>query len=214
MNRNRRIAFTAFACLAFSLGILAMFVYRLAQPHVLSREELAERGAIVFEVPRRFRDFAFVDHRGRPFTRENLLGKWTLVFFGFTHCPDICPTTLATLDRLLAQLSAEERARLQVVLLSVDPERDTPERLASYVAFFNPDFIGLTGSPHRLLSLATQLGVVYQKVPLPGGDYTVDHSGNLVLINPRGEYHAYLRPPFEEGQLRLVLRSILASYRE
>ena len=93
-------------------------------------------------------------------------------------------------------LDEDEKKNLQVVMLTVDPERDTEAKLAAYVPYFNPDFIGVTGNPYQILNLATQLSVVYAKVPTGGNDYTLDHSGNVVIINPRGDYHGFFRPPF------------------
>ena len=187
-------------------------MYRLSQPRILNQYEMREYGAMMLDVPRRFSDFELVSHRNTTFTKADLEGKWTLVFFGFTHCPDVCPTTLAILNKVYEPLSDKEKEKIQVLLLSVDPERDTAPKLAEYVTYFNPAFTGLTGNPHQIFSLATQLGVVYSKVPLDGDDYTVDHSGNVVLINPMGDYHGFFRPPFEEGSLRVSLRSILSTF--
>ena len=209
---NRNITLTVILCLAFSLVLFAGFTYRLSQPRILNQYELREYGAMLLDVPRRFSEFSLTSHRGEPYSKANLSGKWTLVFFGFTHCPDICPTTLAMLNKVIQQLSEEEKESIDVVLLSVDPERDTPDKLADYVTFFNPGFVGLTGDPYQVLNLATQLGVVYSKVPLKDGDYTVDHSGNVVIINPMGDYHGFFRPPFEEGSLRVALRSVMYSF--
>src|SRR5690606_14799261 len=160
--------------------------------------------------PRRFSDFQLVTHSGEAFTKSSLEGKWTLIFFGFSHCPDICPTTLATLNRLVAALKDSEKKDIQVVMLTVDPERDTPEKLAQYVPYFNKDFIGVTGNQYQILNVATQLSVVYTKAPLKGDDYTMDHSSNVVIINPKGDYHGFFRPPFEEGAMRVAWRSMAA----
>lgn len=212
MDTRKRIIVTVVACLAAVAVVLVAFVNKLTTPRTLSAHELREYGAMVLDSPRRFSDFTMVDHRGDAFTKSDLEGKWTLVFFGFTHCPDICPTTLATLARVYEPLTEEEKANLQVVLLSVDPERDTMDKLAQYVPYFHPDFIGIRANPAELLSFATQLGVVYNKVPLEGDDYTIDHSGTVVIINPRGDYHGFFRPPFEEGSLRVAWRSLARSF--
>ncbi len=209
---KKNIILTVVVCVAFTLVVLGGFMYRLSQPRILNEWEMREYGAMMLDTPRRFSDFELVDHRGEPFTEANLEGQWTLVFFGFTHCPDICPTTLATLNKVIAPLDDSLKEQVQVVMLSVDPERDTVAKLARYVPFFNPDFVGVTGNPHQILSLATQLSVVYNKVPLEGDDYTVDHSGNIVLINPVGDYHGFFRPPFEEGSVRVALRSMIARF--
>ena len=210
---NKRVLLTVAVCVSFAVLVVAGFTYRLSQPRILTDYEMRGYGAMMLETPRRFSSFELTDHRGQPFTPENLEGKWTLIFFGFTQCPDICPTTMASLNNLVAPLTDKEKKKVQVVLLSVDPERDSVEKLAAYVPYFNPDFIGLTGSPAEILSLATQLGVIYTKVPLGEDNYTLDHSGNIVLINPRGDYHGLFRPPFEEGGMRVALRSLMNTFK-
>lgn len=214
MTRNIRL--TIILCVSFSLVLLGGFMYRLTKPRILSDAEMREYGAMMLSTPRRFSDFSLLDHRGNEFTKARLMDKWTLIFFGFTHCPDICPTTLATLNKVITPLKEEEKANLQVILLSVDPERDTPGKLAAYVPYFNPDFIGVTGNPYEILNLATQLNAVFSKVPLKaegeGNDYTVDHSGNIAVINPMGDYHGFFRPPFEEGSVRVAIRSLIYKF--
>jgi protein SCO1/2 len=206
------VRLTLVVVLVFVALVLTGFVYKMNQPRILNKYELRANGAVELDTPRKFSDFQLTDHHGQPFTQENLKGKWTLIFFGFTHCPDICPTTMAAAARMYAALDEEERENLQVVLISLDPERDTPEQLAKYVPYFNSDFIGVSGNQHVLLKLATELNVAYSKVDLDNGDYTIDHSGNLVLINPYGHYHGFMKPPFEEGNMRLTWRSINASF--
>ena len=203
---------TLVVVLVFVALVLTGFVYKMNQPRILTKYELRANGAVELDTPRKFSDFQLTDHHGQPFTQENLKGKWTLIFFGFTHCPDICPTTMAAAARMYAALDEDERENLQVLLISLDPERDTPEQLAKYVPYFNSDFIGVSGNQHVLLKLATELNVAFSKVDLDNGDYTIDHSGNLVLINPYGHYHGFMKPPFEEGSMRLAWRSINASF--
>ncbi len=134
------------------------------------------------------------------------------MFFGFTHCPDICPTTMAAAAKMYAELDAGEKEQVQIVLVSLDPERDTTEKLAQYVPYFNSDFVGATGNQYVLLKLATELNVAFSKVELENGDYTIDHSGNMILINPYGHYHGFFRPPFVERDMRIALRSIMATF--
>lgn len=207
-KRNRGIRRTVILVLAAVAVILGGFIFKLSQPRILNANELRQNGAMVLDTPRRFSDFSLTDHLGKPFDRSRLEGKWTLIYFGFTHCPDICPTTLATAAKMYRELKPKEQEDLQVVLLSVDPERDTTEVLAAYVPYFHPDFIGVSGNPFVTLKLAAELNAAYGKAELPNGDYTMDHTGNLVLINPKGDYHGFFRPPFEEGSLRVAWRSI------
>lgn len=192
--------------------MLAGFFHKINQPRILNEHELRENGAVLLETPRKFSEFELTDHKGQPFGLEQLKGKWSLIFFGFTHCPDICPTTMASAARMYTELEGDEKEQLQVVLISLDPERDTSEKLADYVPYFNPDFIGATGNQYVLLKLATELNVAFSKVELEGGDYTIDHSGNMILINPYGHYYGFLKPPFAEGNMLRALRSIMAGF--
>jgi protein SCO1 len=139
-------------------------------------------------------DFTLTDTAGRPFTRRDLDGAPTLMFFGFTHCPDVCPTTLVKLAQI-RQRSAVPG--LRVLFVSIDPERDTPDKLALYVHAFDPKFEGLTGDPKAIAGLAAQFNVAVNRVELPGGDYTMDHSAVVFLLNNAGNVAAVFTPPFE-----------------
>jgi protein SCO1/2 len=143
--------------------------------------------------PRALQEFRLTDIDGQPVTLATLRGQTSLLFFGFTQCPDVCPTTLATLARV------RERARdaqLRIVMVSVDPERDTPSRLGAYVRAFDPSFTGLTGSVAEVEQLARQLGVAAVRVPRPGGDYTIDHSAALLWLDREARLTTIFTPPF------------------
>lgn len=167
----------------------------LAQGRTPQRLELEH--ATAFPVPRPLPDFGLVDQHGQPFDRDDLRGRWNILFFGFTHCPDVCPSTLATLAaarRELAGLPTTQQPG--VVLVSIDPQRDTPERLAEYVAFFDPSFTALTGEPKALQDLTRDLGVaVLVSQPDASGHYTIDHTATLFLINPDGALAAVFGTP-------------------
>lgn len=139
-------------------------------------------------------DFSLTDTSGRPFTRRELAGASTLVFFGFTHCPDVCPTTLLKLAQLRKRAAL---ARLRVVFVSVDPQRDTPPLLGTYVHAFDPQFEALTGDSASIARIAASFGVAVNRVELPGGDYTVDHSAVLFLLDDAARIVAIFTPPFE-----------------
>ena len=134
-----------------------------------------------------------------------------MVFFGFTSCPDICPATLATLSQWYKKLDPEVRAQTQVAMLTVDPARDTPAKLAGYMNHFDQDFIGVTGEFLPIKTLTDQLNVAFNRV-VTGDDYTVDHSSHLVLINPYGHYHGIFKPPFQLGQLKMTYQSIVTTF--
>lgn len=144
--------------------------------------------------------YTLIDHRGADFTIESFQGGWSLVFAGFTHCPDICPDTLVRLN-LLDKALRERELEIRTVFVSVDPERDTPERLAGYVTYFNEGFTGVTGPKVELDRFVAALGIGYVKVPGAGGNYTVDHSAALVLVGPDARVVEYFMPPHDVAGL-------------
>jgi protein SCO1/2 len=155
---------------------------------------------ILLGTPRPVGAFALLDQDGQPFTRDRLAGHWTLLFAGFTHCPDVCPTTLGVMKAVEQKLPAAEP--VQMVFVSVDPERDTPEQLKRYVRYFSPALIGATGPDDQLQALCSSLGLAYMKVPgVSASDYTMDHSAALVLIDPQARVTAYFQPPHRADAL-------------
>jgi protein SCO1/2 len=187
-----------------------------ATGYMLTRADRAPSSlerATLFATPRPLPDFSLVDQAGRRFDRERLRGHWTLLFFGFTHCPDVCPTTLATLAdmrRRLADLPPGDVP--QVVLASVDPGRDTPAALAQYVVHFDPTFTGVTGDRESIEALTRDLGVAVMIGP-PGADgsYTVDHTAAIFLIDPGAAYAAVFGTPHDAGTIARDYRSIVAA---
>ena len=208
MQQKNKIRMTIAILIAFILLVVYGFSWRMNQPVIMSKEQLQINGAIVLDKPRIFSDFELEDHRGEVFNLDRMKGIWTIVFFGFTHCPDICPTTLAMLNETYSKLKASEKELLQVVMISLDPERDTVEKLAEYVPYFNPEFTGVTGNKHLIRRLTAELNVAYNQVPLSGDDYTVDHSTQLILVNPMGHYHGFFKAPHTEITMRSTWRSI------
>lgn len=139
-------------------------------------------------------EFQLTDSSGRSFTRRDLEGAPTLVFFGFTHCPDVCPTTLVKLAQVRRRAAV---AGLRVLFISVDPQRDSPPVLGVYVHAFDPQFQGATGDAHTIARLAASFGVAVSRVELPGGDYTMDHSAVVFLLDTSARIVAIFTPPFE-----------------
>lgn len=195
---------TALLSLGFVLIVLAGFVNKVLQGRepTLNADELRELGAFVLPTPRELSPFRLRDQDDQVFDLTALKGRWTLLYFGFTRCPDVCPTTLRDLARANPAVREALRAQgvaepLQVVLVSVDPERDTPAHLREYVRFFDADFLAATGEHNVLAKLATEVNAGFAKVPVGSapGDYLMDHTGNVVIVNPHGHYHGFLRPP-------------------
>lgn len=154
-------------------------------------------------LPRPVGALSLVDQSGAPFTEARLRGAPSLLYFGFTNCPDVCPTTLAKLAQV--ERSAV-LAHLRVIFVTVDPARDRPTVLAPYVHAFDPRFIGLTGSQRAIAELAARLGVAYERVNLPGGDYTIDHSAVAFLLDRAGRVVAVFTGPFDAARLAEDLR--------
>ena len=152
--------------------------------------------------------FALVDHHGRSVSERDYLGKPTLVFFGFTSCPDICPTTLFELTKQLEELGPDAD-RLNVVFITVDPERDTPQQLALYLASFDPRIIGLSGT-RESISVAMRAYRVYaRKVPLEGGDYTMDHTAAIYMMNGKGQFVGVMDSGEPKTTARAKLRRLI-----
>ncbi|RDI94473.1 SCO family protein [Meiothermus sp. QL-1] len=132
-------------------------------------------------------DFTLTAHDGSRKSLRDFEGKVVLIFFGFVNCPDVCPTTLLELARVYKALSPAEQARVQVLFISVDPERDSLQRLRDYTTFFHPSFLGLTGSPEEIAAVARKYGVFYQKSNVKSAlEYNVDHTATVFALDPRG----------------------------
>lgn len=194
------------AIVAFALGlILARLFVRLREVPVPVTES-----ATILPQPRELPPLDLVDQDGRPLPGDFLHNRWTVVFFGFTQCPDVCPTTLTTLAQMkkkLADLPAEQQPR--VLLVTVDPERDTPAILKSYVTFFDPSLLGATGTLAATAQAASAFSVPFAKVPLPGGGYTMDHGAGLFVVSPAGALAAYSSPPLDATVLARDFRKVL-----
>lgn len=212
---TKGVARTVIVCVAFMALLVGLLVHRILSPTVMSNAQLSENGLFVYDVPRAVAPFALTDHEGAPFTQERLNGKWSLLFFGYTFCPDICPITLATIrqfEQLLQDADPEAAVQLQVAMISVDPQRDTPDKLAAYMGYFNPAYIGATGEYIDVFNLGRQLNVAFGYTPMENGEYLVNHSGEILLINPRGEFHGFFKVPHDPEKMLRNFRSVYASW--
>ena len=154
--------------------------------------------------------FALIDHTGKPRTAADFQGKLLLVYFGFTYCPDVCPTDLQNIGLALDKLGAAGNA-VQPLFITVDPERDTAAHLADYVPMFHPRLIGLTGGAAAIQKAADAYRVYYTKVPLKDGDYTVDHSAFIYVMGREGQYLGFLPPGTTPERIAEALRPKLAA---
>ena len=161
---------------------------------------LPDRVMTLFPDPKPLTAFALTDHKNRVFDRARLKGKWSFLFFGFTHCPDVCPTTLAILSRVRDNIakSTVGAEDIQFVFVSVDPNRDTADKLRQYVDYFDTTFLGVTGNDAQIRNLAGQLGAAYQVAITPGTEnYPVYHATAVFLLDPQARYHAVFTPPLD-----------------
>lgn len=185
----------AFTLLALVALILLLTPVRYEQPSAL-------QNATLLPAPRTVKDFALVDHQGATLDLSALTGRWTLLFFGFARCPDICPLTLQQLAAARSTLRQQNVTPLpDILFISVDPERDSQEVLAAYVAHFGDGVRGATAEPAQLSQITSDLGVFFRREPGPADSYQVSHSAAVLLLNPRGELHAILSAPHDSAAL-------------
>lgn len=203
------------------MGVLAAFVavvsavggYALFR--VLEFRSQAElQSLLVLPEPRGIPPFALTDQHGATFGPARLRDRWSLLFFGFTHCPDICPSTLFDLQRVAEGIRAADPAaaeRLQVVFVSVDPERDRPDRLREYIDWFDPRFVAVTGPHDELEPLTRTLGIAYRIEPHEEGaaQYAVDHSASVLLTGPGGRLYGVFPAPHDAATMQSDLLNLL-----
>ena len=214
---------TVLLCAGFITIVLAMFVLSVTRTPQLSDQELRAAGVFLLPKPRALAEFDLQDQSGAAYGLESLAGKWSFIFFGFTNCPDICPTSMAEMGQAERELYAAGDMLgdpLQGVLVSVDPDNDSPSDLGQYAQAFSPRFLGIWGAREDLVAFTQQVNVAFAKVPLapsqqiadaPPG-YTVDHTGNIVIINPRGHYHGFIKLPHKAETIRLTYQTLAAQF--
>jgi protein SCO1/2 len=206
MTARPLLRYALAAIVAFALGLILARVF--VTPRVVPVP--ATESATILPQPRELPPLDLVDQDNRPLPRGFLHDRWTLVFFGFTQCPDVCPTTLTTLAQMKKQLAGLPPAQQpRVLLVSVDPERDTPATLKPYVTFFDPSFLGATGNLAATTEAATAFSVPFAKVPLPDGGYTMDHGAGLFMVSPAGTLAAYSSPPLDATVLARDYRKVV-----
>jgi len=209
MAKNSTLLLIIAAIIAMSAGL---WIAQETKTNKVSLTPPTIQGAI-YPTEKLIKPFELVNHLGNEFNNKNLNGHWSIVFVGYTHCPDICPTTLSLMSDVHQELSLQKMDPPQVIFLTIDPERDTPNVMNSYIEYFNTEFTGLTGTLENIEKLTKDLNAVYRKAPGLGGeitadDYLMDHSSALILINPKGNLQSILTAPHTPGN---VIDSILKS---
>jgi protein SCO1/2 len=204
MTARSKILSLALIGFAAAGGIAAALLLPQRQPamELATGTQLSPRHALP--------DFSLIDSQGQSFGPANLRGHWSMLFFGYTNCPDFCPTTLTTLAAMQKQLRADHSTLPQVIFVSVDAKRDTPAQLAKYVPYFDPEFIGLTAADQPAIeTVAKHWGVPVMVQPAKDGGYTVDHSGAIFVLDPAGRVAAILSGPFTVRALQSDFRRIV-----
>ncbi len=188
--RTHKLLIGVVAVAALALGAVASYM--------TSRPVAPQIDGLLWPQSKALTALALEDHHHEAFDLDRLTGRWTLLFFGYTHCPDVCPVTLSVLKSAIALMgkSDTDAEPPQVAFVSVDPARDSLEHMAAYVGHFNPDFLGVTGSDKALQAFARQLGVLFIRAgPEAGGNYLVDHTAAVFLIDPRAHLVALFQAP-------------------
>lgn len=181
--------------LVSGLVVLAAIIGVLAAMYQDKEPEPTVPG-LLWPGPKTLGPFSVIDHDNNPFTLADLRGKWSLLFFGFTHCPDICPVTLAIMDKTHSRL--DQARDVQFVFVTVDPERDTSERMEQYLTSFNPEFVGLGGSAEQIAGLTGQVGLPYFRDKTQDEEnYLVDHGASLFMIDPLGRLVGIFSAPHD-----------------
>jgi protein SCO1/2 len=206
---NKGIYITVAACLGFMALILALFLSRFYTPRELTLDEYKTLGAYFIDPPRQLAEFKLIDDSNEIFLPEHFQDKWNILFFGFTYCPDICPLTMKQMSDVKQALE-EKSDNIRVFLVTVDPDRDKPENMRVYLDNFDKNFIGLTGEIDQIYKFSTQVNApFFPVVNNPEPNYTVDHSGSLVLISPDAKYAGFFRAPHDTAKLTKALASLL-----
>lgn len=207
MIRTQITVFVLVAIVALVLGLTVNKV--LTSKGQGDPTVLLDAGIVLLPQSRSLPELSLTNQDGQSVAVDQLKDQWSLLFFGYTFCPDICPATLAQLRQLQGQLPPETLAKLRIVLVTVDPHRDTPEQLKKYLDYFDAGFIGLTGEEATIQKLANGVSIPFIPADTSKENYTVDHSGNLVLIGPDGKQRGFIRAPINNTKLAAQLPGLL-----
>jgi|TARA_B100001971_G_scaffold112401_1_gene103433 protein SCO1/2 len=175
----------------------------------LSNEQLKDLGLYLIEPARDLGSFNLIDTNEKEFLPQDFKGKWNVLFFGFTFCPDICPITMRMLSRIEKEIDSQELDKIRIFLVTVDPVRDNPNQLKIYLKNFSENFTGLTGGLDQIYNFATRVNAPF--TPINNSEdpyYTVDHTGSIVLIDPGGNYAGFFRAPHNQDKIKKALLEI------
>ena len=207
---KNNFTWTILSCLVVIVMSVSLYVNKMTTKVALNNEQLKALGIYLIEPARNMGSYRLTDTNQNEFQIRDFEGKWNVLFFGFTFCPDICPITMSMLSSLEKEMSQEELDRIRIFMVTVDPDRDSPEHLKKYLENFSKNFTGLTGGLDQIYNFATRVNAPFSPVSnSPDPYYTVDHTGSLVLINPRGQYAGFFRAPHDQEKIKKALSELL-----
>ena len=209
MSNNKSIRITVASCLLFVSMVAGLFVYTTVSPKELTAAEYKQIGFYKLVRTRQINNFELIEGSNK-FSNNDLKGAWDILFLGFASCPDMCPMTMKKMAMADSNLPEEISSKVNFRMISVDPDRDTPEKMQEYASAFNPNFSGITGDIEVIYKLATDLTLPF--VPVIGSDvtnYDMDHSMNLAVIDPNGNYFGFFKSPHTPERMAQVLESIV-----
>ncbi len=208
---KKNFTWTIVSCVAVMLVAVSLYVNKMTSKVHLTSEQLKDMGLYLIEPPRNLGTFNLVDSNGKEFLPGDFQGKWNLLFFGFTFCPDICPITLSMLSRTEKGLDIKDQEKIRIFLVTVDPDRDSPEQLKVYLENFSEKFIGLTGGLDQIYNFATSVNAPFNPISnSKDPNYTVDHTGSIVLIDPEGNYAGFFRAPHNQDNVKKAILDIIS----
>jgi len=209
MSNNKSIRITVASCLLFVSMVAGLFVYTTVSPKELTAAEYKQIGFYKLVRTRQINNFELSEGDNK-FSNNDLKGSWDVLFLGFASCPDMCPMTMKKMAMANKNLSKETSSQINFRMISVDPDRDTPKKMQQYAKAFNPSFTGISGDIEVIYKLATDLTLPF--VPVLGSDnsnYDMDHSMNLALIDPNGNYFGFFKSPHTPEKMAQVLESVI-----
>ena len=208
---KRNFTWTIVSCLAVIVIAVSLYVNKMTTKVYLSNEQLKDLGLYLIDPARNLGSFNLIDSNGKEFLPNDFEGKWNVLFFGFTFCPDICPITMSMLSRIEKEIDSQELDKIRIFLVTVDPDRDSPDQLKVYLENFSENFIGLTGGLDQIYNFATRVNAPFSPISnSKDPHYSVDHTGSIILINPEGNYAGFFRAPHNQDDIKKAILDIVS----
>ena len=208
---KRNFTWTIVSCLTVMVIAVSLYVNKMTTKVYLSNEQLKDLGLYLIDPARNLGSFNLIDSNGKEFLPNDFEGKWNVLFFGFTFCPDICPITMSMLSRIEKEIDSQELDKIRIFLVTVDPDRDSPDQLKVYLENFSENFIGLTGGLDQIYNFATRVNAPFSPISnSKDPHYTVDHTGSIILINPEGNYAGFFRAPHNQDDIKKAILDIVS----